>query len=214
MLELIVRIARAIACQSRLRILSCLVRKEEMKPGELADELGMPKSLVSDHLRILTSVGLVQSRRSGVWCYYRAESPYDDDSLSGGLARWLRECLVGRARTAENCRVRELCNSLPAGPEESVRELIFEAATAFTNVRRVQLLRFLAVTGPAEAHTLAAELGMSDASVSRHLSKLARRGYVASRRDGRELTHSLADGFRSPIHEGLFQIVSAAWGDA
>jgi DNA-binding transcriptional ArsR family regulator len=212
--ELIVRIARAIACGARLRILSSLAKVTESAPTQLARELDMPKSLVSDHLRILSAVGLMQCRRSGVWCYCRADSPYDNQALSGKLMSWLRDLLAEPSRMVENRRVRELCDSPESDPDLAVRRLVFEAVTAFTNVRRVQLLRRLAATGEAGVETLSDELSMSEDAVGRHLAKLARRGYVVPKRDGRRLVYALANDSKTPVHGRLFEIVSSVWGEA
>lgn len=51
--EIIVRVARAIACLARLRMLTLLATEGEMAPTELADALGMRLNLVCDHLRRL-----------------------------------------------------------------------------------------------------------------------------------------------------------------
>ena len=82
---------------------------------------------------------------------------------------------------------------------------------AFTNVRRLQILRRLTDGGLASAQALSEELHMSGSAVSRHTAKLVRRGYVVSRREGRNLAFGLAHEFATPIHAEMFEIVHAEW---
>ena len=142
--EIVVRIARAIACVARLRILSHLVRDGETAPTAMAKELRMPLNVMSTHLKLLSAVGLVCRRRSGVWHHCKAESPYSETAVSGAVMSWLREVLRAPGRTLKHCRLREVCNDSPAQIERAVHEVVFDAATAFTNVRRIQILRRLA----------------------------------------------------------------------
>jgi DNA-binding transcriptional ArsR family regulator len=100
--EIIVRVARAIASQPRLRILSLLARETEITPTRLAAELRLPLNVLSLHLRTLSTAGLVGRRKSGAWCHYRAESPYDKTTLSGKLAEWLRSLLESPERSIKH----------------------------------------------------------------------------------------------------------------
>ena len=214
--ELIVRVARAVASLPRLRIVSALAAVKEKAPSALADELGMAPNVMSAHLRILESAGLLQRRRSGRWSYCLAKSPYGDQTLSGGVAVWLRSVLRSPGRVLEHPTVRELWDVRRGEGDavdlgDFVAELVFEAATAFTNVRRLQILRRLTEEGQAGAAALTEELHMSEQAVGRHMAKLVRRGYVVAGRDGRMLVHRLADRPKSPIHRELARIVVSTW---
>ena len=209
--EIVVRIARAIACVARLRILSHLVRGGETAPTAMAKELRMPLNVMSTHLKLLSAVGLVCRRRSGVWHHCKAESPYSETAVSGAVMSWLREVLRAPGRTLKHCRLREVCNDSPAQIERAVHEVVFDAATAFTNVRRIQILRRLASRDAVTAQVLSQELSMSEAAVSRHTCKLARRGYVAVCPAGRGQAYTLAPKFKTPLHERLFDIVRSQW---
>ncbi len=48
-----------------------LLADEELCVCHLVDELGVPQSLVSHHLRVLRDVGLVEAERFRYWTYYR-----------------------------------------------------------------------------------------------------------------------------------------------
>ena len=194
--EIIVRVLRAVACQTRLRILSFLVRTDESAPTDVARGLGLPLSLVCAHLRRLSAAALVQRRRSGAWCYCRAQSPYRGEAFSARITSWLRRALTGQA---VDC------------VEAELHKTIFEAATAFANVRRLQILRRLAGGDIVEGRTLTKELRMSGPAVTRHMGKLVRRGYVTLSRAGRCLAYRLAAKGKTRIHSELLRIVRASW---
>jgi DNA-binding transcriptional ArsR family regulator len=209
--EIIVRIARAIACLARLRILSRLARVGEMSPTELARQLGMSPDLVCSHLRRLSAAGLILRRRSSVWRYCKAESPYSQEALSGKVTSWLCEVLGKPRRAARSCGVAQRRSSSDAASERQLHGILFDAATAFTSVRRLQILRRLADGDAVDLRTLARELSMSDSAVSRHTAKLRRRGYLVASRAGRDLAFRVASQSRTPVHAGLFEIICAAW---
>ncbi|MEF8801936.1 MAG: metalloregulator ArsR/SmtB family transcription factor [Halolamina sp.] len=61
---------KALANEKRLRILGAL-RDGELCVCELQAVLHAPQSTVATHLRTLKDAGLVSSRKSGKWTYYR-----------------------------------------------------------------------------------------------------------------------------------------------
>jgi DNA-binding MarR family transcriptional regulator len=208
--ELIVRVLRTVACFTRLRILSRLSAKDTA-PTTLARDLGLSVDLVCSHLARLSSVGLVRRRRSGLHCYCSAGSPYSDSALSGQIAGWVHEALRGAApgAPAPGRSARRRAKTADTSPDAS--DLLFDAATAFTNVRRLQIMRRLAKGEPADAPTLARELRMSAAAVGRHLSKLIRRGFVRSSSHKGRMLYQLVPNPRTPLHARLLAIVSAYW---
>jgi len=208
--ELIVRIAKAIACMSRLRVLSVVSRVDEISPSRLAEKLKMSRALVSSHLYRLGIAGLVRRRRSGAWHYCRSGSPYSADTLSGQLAAWLEEALGNTGARGEHSGVKQLRNVPPRRRDSHVRRLVLDAAAAFTSVRRLQILRRLCA-GAADAATLRRELHMSPPAASRHTAKLVRCGYVVASGEGRGLVYQLAARFHTPLHARLFEIVREHW---
>jgi DNA-binding transcriptional ArsR family regulator len=211
--EIIVRLARTIASLPRLRVLSVMARKPELPPSVLAAELGMPRNALSVHLRALAVAGLLQRRKSGAWSYYRAESPYNERTLSGNLTAWLKTMLQAPAESAMRLGLgeaqREGCT-----PEMLLHRTIFEAATAFTDLRRLQILRHLAGRGGSTAEQIQAALSISPQAVTRHMTKLIRRGYVQARRStGRTLVYELSPTAKTPVHSRMLEIVRAVWDD-
>jgi ArsR family transcriptional regulator, arsenate/arsenite/antimonite-responsive transcriptional repressor len=63
-------VLKALAEPARWRILERLGH-EELCVCHLVEELGLPQPLVSHHLKVLRSAGLVESERFKQWSYYR-----------------------------------------------------------------------------------------------------------------------------------------------
>lgn len=212
--DILVRIARTVACLPRLRMLSVLVRLRETTPTALAEELGIPLDMISTHLARLSAAGLIQRRRSGLYSYCVGRSPYSRDALSGRIMSWLCDTLRTPAEARTNCIPGQVCNAGEGEPESQVHEAVFEAATAFTHHRRLQILRRLSHGDVAAVQTLTRELHMSEAALSRHTAKLVRRGYVEATRSGRCLGYRLATKFKTPVHARLLKIVLREWQKA
>lgn len=70
------RIFKALADETRLRILTLLSRGE-LCVCDLMSILDLPQSTVSRHLAYLRNAGLVSDRRQGVWMYYQLSEPQD-----------------------------------------------------------------------------------------------------------------------------------------
>lgn len=73
-------IFRAMSDQTRLRILN-LLRDGEICVCDLVNILGVPQPTASRHLAYLRKSGLVQSRKDGLWHYYRLaphKSPFHE----------------------------------------------------------------------------------------------------------------------------------------
>ena len=105
----IVPLLRALADETRLKIFA-LLTKDELCVCEIEDVLGLPQSLVSNHLAVLRRAGLVRWRRDAEdsrWIFYRAD---------GKAAAALREKCTSlldvsptpgdRRRAEEVCRAR------------------------------------------------------------------------------------------------------------
>lgn len=55
----------ALAQQTRWRTFELLVKEGGMLQHEIADALGIPKNLLSAHLKVLSAAGLVSAHRNG-----------------------------------------------------------------------------------------------------------------------------------------------------
>ncbi len=208
--EIIVRATRAVASYPRLRMLAILTHGEQT-PTQMAQTLHLPLCAISLHLRVLVTANLACRRKSGARCYYRAESPYDATTFSGKLAAWLYALLKTAAVRERKHPGLLKVRDASAKPDEALYRVIFEAATAFTDLRRLQLLRYLGRQKSADAQDLEKSLSMSRQALSRHTSKLVRRGYAQSQRAGRGVLYRPAHEFKTPLHRRLFEIIWAAW---
>ncbi|MGV6858226.1 MAG: metalloregulator ArsR/SmtB family transcription factor [bacterium] len=62
---------KALADQTRLRLLVLLVDTPELCVCEFTQALDLSQPKISRHLAVLRDAGLLQSRRDGLWIYYR-----------------------------------------------------------------------------------------------------------------------------------------------
>jgi DNA-binding transcriptional ArsR family regulator len=210
MYEIIVRLSRAIASRPRLRILSHLAQHGETTPTMLQRELRLPLNVLSAHLRTLSSVGLISSRRSAARCHYDFRSPYPKNTLSGEMSSWLKE-LLRKATAKDSEPIREPRRRSSQAGGAGVHPVIFDAATAFTDLRRLQVLAYLQVHTRATGEVLVAQLKMSRFAVCRHTAKLRRRGMITAGRGGkRELTFQLSAQPKSATHGRMRDIIQAA----
>jgi ArsR family transcriptional regulator, arsenate/arsenite/antimonite-responsive transcriptional repressor len=89
-------ITRALADPNRVRILLAL-RRGELCVCQITELFGLAFSTVSKHLSILHHAGLIRSRKSERWVYYRLPDKSAPVAVGEALA-WLKKSL---ARTSE-----------------------------------------------------------------------------------------------------------------
>ena len=78
-------ITKALADATRVRILMAL-RGGELCVCQITELFGMAPSTVSKHLSILFQAGLVQSRKTDRWVYYRLPGREADSTVQAALA--------------------------------------------------------------------------------------------------------------------------------
>jgi ArsR family transcriptional regulator len=101
------RICKALSHPKRLQIVYVL-RAGERSVGELAKELQLSYANLSQHLRILLEIGLVEVRHHGRYSYYRLSTPQIAEACD--LVRQaLRERLTrfGKLAHANNKNLKE-----------------------------------------------------------------------------------------------------------
>ena len=123
---------------------------------EIARELRLPRPVASQHLRALNARGLLRARRTGRWVHYWAKP--DENVPDAKLL------LAAIRHTFQN--------------DNTPLETIYRLATAFTHPRRQQIFEAL------RARSLALQdlrdlTAISFPALSRHMTKLANRGFVA-----------------------------------
>jgi ArsR family transcriptional regulator, arsenate/arsenite/antimonite-responsive transcriptional repressor len=66
------KVSKALADQTRLRILESISARDHMTCGEIVSMRGVTPATVSHHLKILSEAGLIACRREGQFVYSRA----------------------------------------------------------------------------------------------------------------------------------------------
>ncbi len=83
---------KALADETRLKILWLLMGHEELCVCDIMGVLGITQSKASRHLRYLFNAGLVTDRREGLWMYYKISVAFG--SREGKLLQVLKEILA------------------------------------------------------------------------------------------------------------------------
>jgi ArsR family transcriptional regulator len=94
------RIMKALADETRLRILALLLDSGELCVCDLMAALQLPQSTVSRHLAYLKNAGWLDDRREGVWMYYQFIAC--PSALQGRMLAALRDELAALATYRED----------------------------------------------------------------------------------------------------------------
>jgi ArsR family transcriptional regulator len=92
---------RALADETRLRIMALLLASGELCVCDLTATLQLPQSTVSRHLSYLKNAGWVNDRREGVWIFYTVAA---DNDMKQQLAAVLKERLPELTSVAEDIK--------------------------------------------------------------------------------------------------------------
>lgn len=84
------QLLKAMADDTRLRILHLLTRREELCVCEIMRALEMPQSTVSRHMAYLRNSGWVNDRRDAVWVHYSLAKP--TDCVHESLLKCIKDC--------------------------------------------------------------------------------------------------------------------------
>ncbi len=214
MLEAVAAGCRALACEPNLLVLHALCPDVELSSAKLALRAMLPAPQVSGRLGVLAARGVVQRRRSGAHVYYRL---VDQDGGQRRFWPWglVRGTLADPSAAAagwEHGRTLHLSpgtlKKVPAGVATAM-DIIFDAATAFANVRRLQIVKLLQQKSGCSTVEVQRTLKMSPPACWRHLGKLKRRGYAREEPPG---TWVLVAHPKARFHRGLLNQVLEALG--
>jgi len=95
-----VKISKALADETRLRIFAAISAKDHMSSGEIVSMRGVTPATVSHHLKILSEAGLIVCRREGQFVYSEAV-PETIAAYTRALARIARGKKTARRRQVE-----------------------------------------------------------------------------------------------------------------
>lgn len=106
-------ILKALADETRLRILS-QVLKGEMCVCEIEECLVLTQSNASRHLTILKKAGILESRKSAQWAYYKISENFisENQQLYNYLLLQISElpCYATDCENYNKCKLQDLCN--------------------------------------------------------------------------------------------------------
>ncbi len=85
----ILKFSKALSDEIRIRLLAML-RDNELNVGEVVQVLGMSQPRVSRHLKIMHESGLLESRREGLWNFYRLARSGSGNRFAESIS-WLIE---------------------------------------------------------------------------------------------------------------------------
>jgi DNA-binding transcriptional ArsR family regulator len=202
-MEVTVSLFKALANEKRIQILRVLSCLGEQSVSDIAQAVDLRPNLVSDHLAVLTTTGVVWKRRSGRRVYYRIA-----DSPSREIVREIVAVLRGVFRHVRTRDPRQVAASDQAESTERSDRALFACFTAFTHPRRLQLIRHLTRQGPLPAAVLCEQLSMSPQACNRHVAKLSRRGYMRKVGPGREKGYAIIMEGDSPGRQVLRAVMA------
>ena len=212
MLERIAAVCRVLACGTRLLILREVASERELPAVEIARRVGLVPGLASSHLGRLASAGILVRRRSGRRVYYAfptREASGEGFSLAGVVSRALREPAWATRGWSEQglLHLPPAATGVPSDQVARAMDVVFDAATAFTSVRRLQILRLLTQRTACREGEMVGDLRMSPHACRRHMAKLRRRGYVCQQEPG---VWGVSGKHRTPFHRALIVEVERA----
>ena len=108
-LDLTVEIASALSDATRVRILMALVNcrpccdsgTRELCACQIVYLIGLAQSTVSKHISILKQVGLITSRKTGRWIYFRLADEGASQAVRDAM-EWLKRNLSNDTQIAED----------------------------------------------------------------------------------------------------------------
>lgn len=92
-LEHLESIFKACSDRTRLRLIHLLVVEGNLCVGDLVEVIGPNQPKISRHLAYLKKAGIVESRKDGLWVYYRLVSK-NSDSIQR-IIDYLSICFIG-----------------------------------------------------------------------------------------------------------------------
>jgi ArsR family transcriptional regulator, arsenate/arsenite/antimonite-responsive transcriptional repressor len=95
-------VTKALADSNRVRMLLAL-RRGELCVCQLTELFGLAFSTVSKHLSILHHAGLIQSRKSERWVYYRLPGKSAPAAVRAALA-WVKKSLAQTNQAVADAR--------------------------------------------------------------------------------------------------------------
>ncbi|WP_035257026.1 ArsR/SmtB family transcription factor [Desulfatirhabdium butyrativorans] len=81
-MERLLRITKALADGSRLRVVMMLANHDELCVCQITELLNLAMPTVSRHMSVLQNAGLVKSRKDSRWVYYRLAETFPSQCMA------------------------------------------------------------------------------------------------------------------------------------
>ncbi len=206
-MDFLIKLFRSLSHTMRLRIIQFVISHPEATLSEIADALGMSKSEASRHVSLLASVGAIESRPSGRFLLVNAADPRSSEH---SVLRKVRRLLT---KYLDEGSLREASDALRLGAGKQNWNALLAAMcfefTAYTNLRRLLLLRLLSEQGPMDSAAVMQKIGLSQAAMRRHVDKLLRRGILSETTPGRRSQYSIVNRPEAPFRRELLAVMRA-----
>ncbi|MCX6677980.1 MAG: metalloregulator ArsR/SmtB family transcription factor [Methanothrix sp.] len=107
-MEQYVELFKALSDETRLRLV-VLLHKRELCVCQIEAALGISQTKASRHLAILRRVGLLKSRRNGLWVYYTLAEP--GNNVEANLFQNLSDSLCTDLSSMEDLAKKKTCDT-------------------------------------------------------------------------------------------------------
>ncbi|MBM4047891.1 MAG: helix-turn-helix domain-containing protein [Planctomycetes bacterium] len=211
-MEFIVALCRLLANELRLRVHFTVAETPDITVNELADKLKIDPSKASDHVRLLADFGVLQTRPSGRFVHLCIRP---GETVKNAMARGLNELLLKTWEKANPTPAHVwdwlgLGSQPPAYTWDDLAAKIMSFLTAYTHLRRLLLIRYLATHGPTPLTQLREAIQMSENAAYRQLDKLRRRGLLEVVRVEGCVAWRLVKSPQPPFQRRLHELVTDA----
>jgi len=210
-MDFIVLLCRLLANDLRLRIHFIVAGGPGLAISQLGDEMGLDQPKVSDHVKLLADVRLLETRPAGRFVHVSVPSA---ESVTNTLVRALNGLLLETWKQVRaNSTHAHVWNWLALAPEphlkpwDAVAARIVFFLTGYTHLRRLLIIRHLALHGPATQTQMCEAIRMSPNAASRQLDKLRRRGLVQEVKIQEATAWRLVDVPEPPFQRRLHALV-------
>ncbi len=178
-MKLIVSVCRVLSSRPRLRLLRAIHAQPGLSVEALAAEVALSEAAASRQLSLLAHYQLVQATPKGRYVLYAPARPRaTGNRFLLEMQAYLQE-LFGTQQP--DSVLKNLCAEAVEPTWEALNTALIKLFTAYTHLRRLFIIRYLARQGAATTEQLCEQLQLSAAAAHRHLRKLQRRGLLLSR---------------------------------
>ena len=175
----------------RLRILEFLDVNGQSSVSAIAKGLEAEQIFISQSLKKLREAGLVTTKRSGIFIYYRIQEEYP-----ASLFVCLRKLFGYMANDFHY-----LIDGYKAMLPKDYTNMTANQIKLFANYDKMRILEYLAINGESNVGDIINGISSDQLKVSQYLKRMRDDGFVVSRRDGRHIYYAITHGIHKTAIE-------------